>query len=330
MIILYCQNIYRINKYYRLKVLGQKIFKVSFKKYYQTNKTNKVFLLSENKVLMSQIHSRYNKNRKEEFSSVKEFEILDEIGKGGYSIVYLVRHKETGKKYALKSAMKYKKEKNRSDRIRQEIDVLNDMDYRRIIQLKGWFEDDENIYLVLQYISGRDLAKFFKQNPPNKNTIADVIYQIVRALRYCHHRGIIHRDMKLENVLIDQKLRIKLTDFGLCAIKSDDDEYFFDEVGTARYTAPELLRKNGYNEGVDVWSIGIMLFMLLTGTYPFDGSRRKNIFKRILNEHIDYDQYDLSTDEIHLLGRLLCKNPKYRIKLEDITKHPWFEKYLDR
>ena len=270
-------------------------------------------------------HSNKHENSDVTFSSMDEFEIVKELGKGGYSVVYLVKHKITQKKYALKCAMKVKNGKDRSKRIRQEIEVLDDLRHRGIIRLRGSFEDEENIYLVLQYISGRDLSKYFKQDLPPKETTADIIYQITRALRYCHHRGIVHRDMKLDNILIDSKMRIRITDFGLCGIKSKDGEYFFDQVGTPRYTAPEILEKNGYNESVDVWGIGIILFMLLTGKYPFDGSNRKSIFKRVINKQIDYTKYDLTTDEIHLLKRLLCKNPRYRIQLEDITKHQWFK-----
>jgi serine/threonine protein kinase len=276
---------------------------------------------------MSRFYSKSDTSRVEQFHNIDDFEIINEIGKGGYSVVYLVQHKHSGNKYALKCAMKFNRGKDKSKRIYQEIEVLKELRHRGIIRLKGWFEDEENIYLVLQYISGRDLSKYFKKDLPSKEKTADIIHQIVRSISYCHRRGIVHRDIKLENILIDSKMKIRLTDFGLCAIKNSDGDYFYDEVGTARYTAPELIEGTGYNESVDVWGIGIVLFMLLTGKYPFDGSKRKSIFNRILNKDIDYDMYDLERDEIHLLKRLLCKNPRYRIQLEDITKHPWFKRY---
>jgi len=279
---------------------------------------------------MSRLHSKSDISLNEQFLGVDEFEIISELGKGGYSIVYLVRHKMSGDKYALKCAMKFNKGKDRSKRIRQEISVLEDLRHHGIIRLRGWFEDEENIYLVLEYITGRDLSKYFRQDLPDKKTTANIIHQIVRSLKYCHRKGIVHRDIKLENILIDSKMRIKLTDFGLCAIKSGDGDYFYDEVGTARYISPELLEEKGYNESVDVWGIGIILFMLLTGKYPFDGSKRKSIFRRILHKDIDYEKYHLTKDEIHLLKRLLCKNPRYRIQLDDISKHQWIKKHLEQ
>ncbi len=277
--------------------------------------------------LMSRFHSKSNKRRQQHFHSIDEFETIKDLGKGGYSVVRLVRHKETGRKYALKCAMKFKKGKDRSHRTRQEIEVLSDLRHRGIINFKGWFEDHENIYLVLQYISGRDLAKYFKEELPSRETTSKILSQVIEALKYCHQNGIIHRDMKLENILINSRMKAILTDFGLCAIQSSSDDYFYDEVGTARYTAPELLEGEGYNESVDVWGLGIVMFMLLTGKYPFDGKKRKSIFRRIKNKHIDYSRYELGKDEIHLLKRLLCKNPRYRIQLEDIQKHPWFRKH---
>jgi len=275
---------------------------------------------------MSRSRSRSRRNYTEEFSCLEDFDIIKELGKGGYSVVYLVQHIDTGKRYALKCAMKMKKGKDRTKRLRQEITALEDLNHKRIIGLRGWFEDDEQIYLVLQYISGRDLSKFFKKQLPSRKTTADIILQIIDALKYCHDNNIIHRDMKLENILITKDLKIKLTDFGLCGVKSGN-KLFYDEVGTARYTAPELLLKKGYDESIDVWGIGVILFMLLTGKYPFDGSCKESIFKRILHKNIDYSKYNLNTDEIHLLKRLLCKDPRYRIQLDDISKHQWFIKY---
>lgn len=282
------------------------------------------FYVQQITVLMSRSHPEKYRHNNREFSSIDDFEIIDKLGKGGYSVVYLVKHKSTGKKYALKCAMKFKKGKDRSERTRQEIEVLSDLRHRRIIRLKGWFEDDDNIYLVLQYLSGGDLSKYFRQDLPDKETTIKIMTQIINAVKYCHRKGIIHRDIKLDNILINKRMNIKLTDFGLCAIRSNNHEYFYDEVGTARYTAPELLSKEGYDESIDVWGIGVILFLLLTGKYPFDGSKRKSIFRRIRKKRLDYDKYNLEDDEVHLLKRLLCKNPRYRIQLDDITDAPWF------
>ena len=274
-------------------------------------------------------HSRENrmKTLHNRFRSIDEFELIRELGKGGYSTVHLAKHLETGRKYAIKCAAKYRKDKDISERTMLEIKVLCKLRHRSVIRLSGWFENRDMIYIVLQHIPGRDLAKYFRKKLPTRQNLFVIMKQIISSVCYCHYKGIIHRDIKLENILIDNNMKIKLTDFGLCGIKESDDDYFYNRVGTARYTAPELLIDDGYNESVDVWGIGVVFFMLLTGEYPFTGSERKSIFSRIINKHIDYSQYNLSKDEIHLLKRLLCKDPRHRIQLEDICDHQWFLKY---
>ena len=287
--------------------------------------------------------------RHTEFFTSNDFDLLHSkiIGKGGYSVVYLANHRRTNKQYAIKCASKfktYKPEKHSqssgdevndqknekevtkdiSDKIRQEIDIMSKLRHRNIIQLKGWFEDEQNIYLVLPYVSGGDLSSFLKKGIPSKEETVKITTQLVSALKYCHRKGILHRDIKLNNILLDENLNIKLTDFGLSAIKDEANALFYDRVGTARYTAPEFLYKTGHNEKVDIWGLGIILFLLLTGKFPFNGSSKKSIYRRIKEKRIDYEEFNLSDDERHLLNRLLCKNPKYRIQLEHILDAEFF------
>ena len=273
---------------------------------------------------MSKHHKKIYKKIHHNFRNINEFEILGNIGKGGYSVVKLVKHKKTGEKYALKCAMKIRKGKDRTRKTRKEVEILYKLRHTNIIHLCGWFEDSEYVYMALEYIQGRDLSKFFKDVLPEKSVAKNIIKQVVRSLLYCHRKGILHRDIKLENILINTENKIKLTDFGLCKVKKYSDEYYTDTVGTARYIAPEILLNSGYDESIDVWGIGIVLFMLLTGEYPFNGSEKETIYRRIKHKNINYNNYDLTKTEIKLLKRLLCKDPRYRIQLEDITKNVWF------
>lgn len=258
------------------------------------------------------------------FSSLDEFNILSEIGRGGYSSVNLAEHKKTKRKYAIKCAFKMKKGKDRSERTRTEIKVLKKLKHSSIIRLKGHFENEDTIFLVLEYISGKDCAKFFKTHLPSKIEVKYIMTQLVEAVRYCHEQGIVHRDIKLENILIDNNYKIKLTDFGLCGIKTDPTDIFSQSLGTVRYTAPEMLEGNGYNESIDIWGIGVVFFTLLTGSYPFDASERENIFKRIREKSIHYSKYNLDRKEVKLLRLLLEKDPEKRIEIEDILDQPFF------
>jgi serine/threonine protein kinase len=259
------------------------------------------------------------------FKSIDEFNILDVLGRGGYSVVHLVENKKTGRKYALKCAARYKKGKDRSERTYTEIKVLEKLKHPNIISLKGHFEDSETIYLVLEYISGKDCSKFFKHNLPTKLQIKSVMRQLVESIIYIHKQGIVHRDIKLENILIDKHFNIRLTDFGLCAIKETEFDIMHETLGTLRYTAPELIKGDGYNDSVDIWGIGIVFFMLLTGEYPFNGSSKTSIFKRIQEKRIHYSQYNFDKKEINLLKLLLKKDPEERIEIEDILNDPFFQ-----
>ena len=267
--------------------------------------------------------SSSTKNEKQRFKSIEEFNIIERLGSGGYSVVYLVQNKKSGRKYALKCADRFKKGKDRSERTYTEIKVLEKLKHKNIIRLKGWFEDKNTVYLVLEYISGKDCSKFFKHTLPDKTQIKYIMKQLIEAVLYTHSKNIAHRDIKLENILIDENFNIKLTDFGLCGIKKNKYDMFDTSLGTVRYTAPELL-DGSYNESIDIWGIGVILFMLLTGGFPFDGSSKSKIFLRIKEKNIHYSKYNLERKEIKLLKALLQKDPDNRIEIEDILNDPFF------
>ena len=278
---------------------------------------------------MSRVNQKVNQNRRKRFKSIDEFIIIEEIGKGGYSKVYLVEHKRTGRQYALKAAFRYKNGdrsgKDRSHRTLMEAKVLKRLRHRNVVRLKGHFEDDDTIYLVLEYLPGKDCSKFFKNGIPSKEEVKNIMRQLITAVMYCHSKGIVHRDIKLENLLIDDEMNVKLTDFGLCAIKEDQYEMLESTLGTVRYTAPEMLAGNGYNESVDVWAIGVILFMLLTGSYPIDGSEKSKIFRRIKEKTIHYSKYNLERTEVKLLRKLLEKDPDKRLEIGEILSDRFFQ-----
>ena len=258
------------------------------------------------------------------FKSIEEFNIIEKLGSGGYSYVMLVQNKKSGKRYALKCAAKYKKGKDRSHRTLTEIKVLEKLKHKNIIRLKGYFEDDEMLYLVLEYMPCRDCSKLFKHKLPTKSQTKNMMKQMIKAVAYIHKKGIVHRDIKLENVLVDKHFNIKLIDFGLCAIKETEFDLLHDTLGTLRYTAPELIKGEGYNESVDIWGLGVIFFMLLTGEFPFNGSSKESIFRRIQEKTLHFSKYGLSKQEISLLKSMLTKDPEQRIEIEDLLENEFF------
>lgn len=259
------------------------------------------------------------------FKSIEEFEILGELGKGGYSKVYLAKHKKNGRKYAIKAAFKKKNGKDRSNRNYMEIRILKQLKHKNIIKLKGWFEDEDTIYVVLEWINGKDCAKTYRETLPSEAQVKSIMKQLISVLGYIHSKGVVHRDLKLENILINESGTLKLIDFGLCGVKEDDYDMFKGMVGTVRYTAPELIGGEGYNESVDIWGVGVIFFLLLTGEYPFDGSNKENIFKRIKEKAIHYQKHGLNKKATALLKALLEKDPDKRMELEDILEDPYFK-----
>ncbi len=162
-----------------------------------------------------------------------------------------------------------------------------------------------------------------------------ITYQILEALQYLHLAGIVHRDLKPENILVERDpqtnevLHIKLTDFGLSKIIVPG-EIMMDSCGTPAYVAPEVLLKNGYQKEVDIWSTGVILYTMLARALPFHSSDRKKTFKLIKEADADMsgEVWDaISEDCKDLLRKMLIKNPKERITVDDALKHPFFKKY---
>jgi serine/threonine protein kinase len=264
--------------------------------------------------------------------SLSDFKILKVLGRGGFSTVYQAKHHKNKLIYALKCIKKVSKDKrgiyrNKTSMIHHEINILLKLNHPNIIRLFDWFEDRDNIYLVLEYITGKDLDCFFNRELATEKHAIHIIVQISNAIKHCHDNNVIHRDIKTGNILVDENLNVKLTDFGLSTIKSHPMDIFFDNVGTAYYISPELLLKKGYNEKVDTWALGITIYYLLTGQYPFKDMKRKDIFRKIRKNSVNYDTYILKEDQINLLKNLLIKDPHKRFNIDDVLNHNWLNKY---
>jgi len=265
------------------------------------------------------------------FEDVKLFYTLGkELGRGQFGVTYLCTENSTGKKYACKSISKKKLvTKADKDDMRREIQIMQHLSGQpNIVEFKGAYEDEKAVNLVMELCAGGELFdRIIAKGHYTERAAASVCRQIVNVVKICHFMGVLHRDLKPENFLLsskDEKALIKATDFGL-SVFIEEGKVYRDIVGSAYYVAPEVLRRR-YGKEVDIWSAGIILYILLSGVPPFWAETEKGIFDAILEGHIDFESQpwpSISSSAKDLVRRMLTADPKRRISAADVLQHPW-------
>uniref|UniRef100_UPI00398F1771 calcium/calmodulin-dependent protein kinase type IV-like n=1 Tax=Pristiophorus japonicus TaxID=55135 RepID=UPI00398F1771 len=254
------------------------------------------------------------------------YAVGSELGRGATSVVYQCRQKGTEKPYAVKMLKKTIDKKI----VRTEIGVLLRLSHPNIIRLKEIFETPTEINLVLELVTGGELFdRIVEKGYYSEKDAADVVKQILEAVAYLHENGIVHRDLKPENLLYASPAPdalLKIADFGLSKIV-DDQVTMKTVCGTPGYCAPEILRGYAYGPEVDMWSVGVITYILLCGFEPFYDERGDQyMYKRILN--CDYDFVAPWWDEVSLnakdlVRRLILLDPKNRLTTYQALQHPW-------
>ncbi|XP_063996796.1 calcium/calmodulin-dependent protein kinase type IV [Pogoniulus pusillus] len=254
------------------------------------------------------------------------FELECELGRGATSIVYRCRQKGTQKPYAVKMLKKTVDKKI----VRTEIGVLLRLSHPNIIKLKEIFETPTEISLVLELVTGGELFdRIVEKGYYSERDAADAVKQILEAVAYLHGNGIVHRDLKPENLLYATPAPgapLKIADFGLSKIV-EDQVTMKTVCGTPGYCAPEILRGCAYGPEVDMWSLGIITYILLCGFEPFYDERGDQyMFKRILNCEYDFVSPwwdDVSLTAKDLVKKLIVLDPKKRLTTLQALQHPW-------
>ena len=253
------------------------------------------------------------------------------LGKGAFGLVSLARSVVTGELVAMKTVDKAKlTSENLKKTVEHEIRILKKLRHKRIVKLYEVIETSRNIHLIMEYVDGGTVQQLVKKHKKLEESDAQrVLYQLVDAVSHCHANHVCHRDLKLENFMLGRSGRaLKLIDFGLSVVWKPGQN-LFKSYGTPCYMAPEIVRGNSYSGAqVDVWSLGVALATMLTGSLPFQGAGDTELKKRILRGAFPVPEH-LSADARDLLKQMLALTPDQRIDLNAIKLHPWLKPYAD-
>ncbi|KAJ8797901.1 hypothetical protein J1605_017103 [Eschrichtius robustus] len=262
-------------------------------------------------------------NSADKEAHIDDFEILHTIGEGIFSKVKLARHILTGTQVAVKVIKKRRQSFSSVQALSREVCNMKALNHPNIVKLLGVTDTEDTLFLVMEYVSGGDMYRYLKLH--GRMTEAEArgpFQQLVSALQHCHQRGIVHRDLKPKNLLFDSNMNIKLTDFGL-SNKCDDTGLLDTICGTVPYAAPELLLGQRYRgPAVDVWSLGVVLYTMVTGSRPFVGKDLQQLRKKVLQGQYPIPPY-LSLEIRDLLQKMIALNPSDRGTLPDLMRHPW-------
>uniref|UniRef100_A0A3P9J618 MAP/microtubule affinity-regulating kinase 3 n=1 Tax=Oryzias latipes TaxID=8090 RepID=A0A3P9J618_ORYLA len=254
---------------------------------------------------------------------VGNYRLLKTIGKGNFAKVKLARHILTGREVAIKIIDKTQLNPNSLQKLFREVRIMKILNHPNIVKLFEVIETDRTLYLVMEYASGGEVFDYLVAHGRMKEKEARAKFrQIVSAVQYCHQKHIVHRDLKAENLLLDADMNIKIADFGFSnefTLGNKLDTF----CGSPPYAAPELFQGKKYDgPEVDVWSLGVILYTLVSGSLPFDGQNLKELRERVLRGKYRIPFY-MSTDCENLLKRFLVLNPAKRGTLEQIMKDRW-------
>ena len=284
-----------------------------------------------------EIYDNFTEKLKESFGYLNFFdyyEMLDDLGEGIFGSVKLGVEKKTKERVAIKIIKKKKAKPSDIELVRTEIDIMKLCHHPNVVHLLDHFENADYIFIVMEYIRGGRLTDYMKEKKFHfsEKRAAEIIYEIALGVKYLHKYGIIHRDLKPDNIMLTEsndKGHIKIMDFGLSKILGKKEKTS-DGFGTLTFVSPEVLIRKPYNKEIDIWSIGVILYLILSGDLPFDDEEddEEKIAKSIVFNEVEFPSKKFgnkSKEVIELIKRCLTKEPKDRIKIDEIIKSDWIQ-----
>ena len=262
-----------------------------------------------------------------EYEALPDYSRVHHTGIGGFSKVYSGIHNLTGVKVAIKQVIKTSLRTETNIRnFKREVHILQKADHPFIAHFFDFIETEKCYYLVMEYATNGTLLNHLNSNGELRiEDLKKVFSQIISALYYMHKKlDIIHRDLKLENIMFDENFNVRLIDFGLSCEKELIDDRFKTLCGSYPYAAPEIFKQIPYSNAIDIWSLGVCMYAAAIGKLPFYDQNTSTLIQMIINEEPIYPM-TMHPQLKDLLMRMLTKEEEYRITLDQIIKHPFFE-----
>jgi len=261
-----------------------------------------------------------------------KYELGKELGRGGFSVVREGTDRATGEKVAIKFIEKKFVDQEELKLLGREIDIMKKVNHRNVLRLIEIYETDQHLSLVMELVNGGELFyKIVDKGSYSERDARDIVRQLVEGVDYLHEKGIAHRDLKPENLLCSENnegVVIKIADFGLSKAFSGGS-VLETSCGTPDYAAPEVLRMDGaYDKSVDLWSMGVITYVLLCGFPPFYGKTQAQLFEKILNADYDFpdpEWTNISKEAKDFISHLLILDIAKRYTTRDCLKHPWLK-----
>ena len=263
-----------------------------------------------------------------------KYEVKQKIGKGKFGLVKCGINKETNKQVAIKIMAKKNMDKSDLELAKVEIDILKISQHPNIIKLYDIYENENYIYIIMEYCSGGDLLSYFEyyEYQLKETKVCEIIHKLSMAVYFLHSYGIVHRDLKPENILMTDltpEADIRLLDFGLSKIIGNEEKCT-EPYGTLSFVAPEVLQGKPYDKSVDLWSIGIITFLLLCGYLPFDDKHsEREIARQTIQDPVPFENKiwnKYSPEARTFVEGLLQKKPEKRYSIKELLEHPWIKK----